>query len=286
MLHEKTIAFIGAGSMAEAMISGIVAAGKIPPNQLFVTNRSNQDRLTTLENEYGINGVTRENMNWQDIDIIVLAMKPKDAEIALQSITKTLQPNQLVLSVLAGITTTFMEQNLPPGQQVVRVMPNTSSMIGESATALTAGTFTTRENVSIAKELLTCIGEVYEIEESQMDIFTGIAGSGPAYFYFLMEHMEAAAKMTGLHEETTRDIIAQTILGAAKMIQQQDDTPSTLRKNVTSPNGTTAAGLAALEKHGGGKAISQAVKHAANRSREISSQLEGSLEENKKIKAV
>lgn len=286
MLHEKTIAFIGAGSMAEAMISGIVAAEKVPNNQVYVTNKTNKARLKELEAEYRINGLESQNLNLQDIDIIVLAMKPKDAEVALQSIKDSLLPNQLVLSVLAGISTSFMEKNLPLGQQVVRVMPNTSSMIGESATAISAGTYTTKENMSLATELLESIGKVYEIPEDQMDVFTGVAGSGPAYIYYLMEHMEATVKKAGLHESVSRDIIAQTIVGAAKMIQQQDATPTALRENVTSPNGTTAAGLAALEKNGGGKAISQAIKHAAKRSEEISSQLEDTAVEAKKVRAV
>ncbi|WP_077620303.1 pyrroline-5-carboxylate reductase [Bacillus sinesaloumensis] len=284
MLHEKTIAFIGAGSMAEAMISGIVAAGKVPSQQITVTNRTNSTRLQQLEADYKINGLSSQQLNLKNIDIIVLAMKPKDAEVALLSIKDSLLPSQLVLSVLAGISTTFMEQHLPEGQQVIRVMPNTSSMIGESATAISAGSYTTTDNMSLAKELLESIGEVYEIPEEQMDIFTGVAGSGPAYIYYLMEHMEATVKKFGLQEDMSRDIIAQTIVGAAKMIQQQNETPTTLRENVTSPNGTTAAGLAALEKSGGGKAISQAIKNAAKRSHEISSQLEGASKE--KVQAV
>ncbi|WP_442598450.1 pyrroline-5-carboxylate reductase [Neobacillus sp. D3-1R] len=277
MLSKKKIAFLGAGSMAEAMIAGITNTSLIPPKQIYVSNRSNKKRLQSLEKGYGINGVTKEKLNLSNIDIIVLAMKPKDAETSLLSIKESIRPNQLILSVLAGVTTSFMEQYLPKGQQVIRVMPNTSSMIGESATAISSGTYTTKESMSIAKELLHSIGEVYVIPEEKMDIFTGIAGSGPAYFYYLMEHMEQEGLNAGLTTETTRQIIAQTIVGAAKMIQEQGETPATLRENVTSPNGTTAAGLAALALHGGGKAISQAIKHAANRSKEISSQLEESL---------
>ena len=206
-------------------------------------------------------------------------MKPKDAETALQSIQDLLQPHQLILSVLAGITTSFIEQHVPLGQQVIRVMPNTSSMVRESATAISSGKYTTEQNMLMANELLEAIGKVYIIPEEQMDIFTGIAGSGPAYFYYLMEHMERAGIEGGLPEETARQIIAQTLLGAAKMIQEQGETPTVLRKNVTSPNGTTAAGLSALEMNGGGIAISEAIKSAADRSKEISEQLEKSTTE-------
>lgn len=274
MLKNKTIGFIGAGSMAEAMISGILSAGKIQNNQIVVSNYSNKERLLQLEKVYGINVVTRENLNIENFDIIVLAMKPKDAEIALQSIRNLLKSNQLVLSVLAGITTSFIERNIPLGQQVIRVMPNTSSMIGESATAISPGKHTSHQYMTLTKELLECMGEVFVIPEDKMDIFTGIAGSGPAYFYYLMEHMEKEGIKSGLTAEMVRQIIAQTIVGAAKMIKEQSETPSTLRENVTSPNGTTAAGLKALDQYGGGVAISEAIKHATNRSKEISSQLE------------
>jgi pyrroline-5-carboxylate reductase len=276
MLNNKTIAFIGAGSMAEAMISGIVKSGKIPLDQITVSNRNNNERLQQLEKAYGINGVTKENLNFDNIDMIVLAMKPKDTKTAFQSIRNSLQPQQLVLSVLAGITTSFIEDLSPSGQQVIRVMPNTSSMIGESVTAISSGKHTSEQNITLSKELFECIGEVYVIPEEKMDIFTGIAGSGPAYFYYLIEHMEKEGIKGGLTEETTRQIIVQTMMGAAKMVTQQGETPTVLREKVTSPNGTTAAGLAALEMHGGGIAISEAIKQAANRSKEISSQLEKS----------
>ena len=123
-------------------------------------------------------------------DIIILAMKPKDAEDAIQSIAPLLQPDQLIVSVIAGLQTSYIEGLLPSGQQVIRVMPNTSSMIGESATALSSGKHTTQQNMEMAKELFQCIGKVFIIAEDKMDIFTGIAGSGPAYLYYLMEHME------------------------------------------------------------------------------------------------
>jgi pyrroline-5-carboxylate reductase len=281
MLTEKTIAFIGAGSMAEAMISGLVNSNKVPHDQIIVTNRSNQNRLNELELKYGITALKREELDFSKVDIFILAMKPKDVEIALNSLKDSINSKQLILSVLAGITTSFIEGNLHAEQQVIRVMPNTSSMIGESATALSPGEHTSNDNLKIAKDLLRSIGEVFVIEEDKMDIFTGLAGSGPAYFYYLMEHMEQEGIKTGLDTETTRQIIAQTIVGAAKMIQEQDESPTVLREKVTSPNGTTAAGLEALDSHGGGNAISQAVKQAANRSKEISSQLQEKLNQEK-----
>ncbi|WP_428908442.1 pyrroline-5-carboxylate reductase [Niallia sp. Krafla_26] len=277
MLTNKKVLFLGAGSMAEAMIAGIVKADKIPVTHITVSNYSNKERLQQLKENYGIHTVSRAQLKIEHADIIVLAMKPKDVEEALNLIYPILQPHQLILSVIAGITTSFIEQHLQNNQQVIRVMPNTSSAIGESATAISSGKFTSEQNMIVAKNLLECIGEVYMIEESHMDIFTGIAGSGPAYFYYLMEHMENTATETGLPQPLIREIIAQTILGAAKMVQKEGENPSILRKKVTSPNGTTAAGLEALDSNGGGIAISKAVQQAAEKSKSMSEQWQKSI---------
>jgi pyrroline-5-carboxylate reductase len=277
LLKNKKVAFLGAGSMAESMISGVVKSGKIKSEDIFVTNKSNAARLKRLEERYGVNGIAQAEMRYENIDIIILAMKPKGAVGALADLKNHLLPGQVVVSVLAGISTGFMEENLNAGQQVVRVMPNTSSMIQESATAISPGKHTSRENIEDVKELMSSMGKVFLIDEEQMDIFTGLAGSGPAYFYYLMEHMERVGKENGMDEKLAREIIAQTILGAAKMIIEKDETPAVLRKNVTSPNGTTASGINALRKYNGGTAISEAVNHAANRSKEINRELEGIL---------
>lgn len=277
MLANKTVVFLGAGSMAEAMISGMVEANIIPSEQIIVSNRSNKKRLEELNGKYGVRGLTREELACEEADYFILAMKPKDADAALDSIKEELQPHQALLSVLAGITTDYMEDRLGTGNQVIRVMPNTSSMIGESATAIAPGKYTGMDTVMDAKELLRSIGEVFVLEEDQMDLFTGIAGSGPAYFYYLMEHIEKTAKENGMDPEAARKMGAQTILGAAKMMLTQEDSPEELRKKVTSPNGTTQAGLEALHEYGGGEAISQAVKSAANRSRELSEQLKKAM---------
>ncbi|MGR3764577.1 pyrroline-5-carboxylate reductase [Rossellomorea sp. NS-SX7] len=274
MLKNKTVAFLGAGNMAEAMISGTVQSGKIPKNQIIVSNRSNKEKLHDINEKYGVRTLLKDQLPFEEIDILILAMKPKDIDKALDSINHLVNKDTVIMSVLAGITTSHMEEQLPAGQSVIRVMPNTSSMLKESATAISAGRFTSEEDMKNAKELLSSIGEVYVIDESQMDIFTGIAGSGPAYFYYLMEHIEKTGAEAGLDPKLARKIGAQTIFGAAKMMLEREETPTQLRENVTSPNGTTAAGLDALAEFGGGKAISEAVKGAEKRSKEISSELQ------------
>ncbi|MYL50879.1 pyrroline-5-carboxylate reductase [Halobacillus litoralis] len=274
---KQTIAFLGAGSMAEAMISGMVESGNIPAENIIVTNRSNQERLNTINHKYGVRTVLKDELNFAEVDQFILAMKPKDIDAVLADLKDKLTANQVLVSVLAGITTSYMEERLNEGQQVIRVMPNTSSMLRESATAISPGRFADMDNVLVAKELLKSIGEVFVIEEDKMDVFTGIAGSGPAYFYYLMEHIEETGRAEGMDRETLREIGAQTLLGAAKMMLERDESPTELRENVTSPNGTTAAGLNALDQAGGGYAISEAIKGAAGRSKELSKELEGLL---------
>ncbi|MDG5470427.1 pyrroline-5-carboxylate reductase [Jeotgalibacillus sp. ET6] len=274
MSTNLRVAFIGAGNMAEAMVSGIVQTGLLEAHQITVTNRGNEERLLELHNRYGVQGIKRDKVQLSSFDVIFLAMKPKDAEASLNRIKYEITPDQVVMSVLAGISTEFMQQHLQAGQQVIRVMPNTSSMLQESATAISPGEHVTMKNIKLAQSLLTCIGQVYLIEEDEMDLFTGIAGSGPAYFYYLMEHIEKTAFEHGMDVELARKIGAQTILGAAKMVMERDETPAELRHNVTSPNGTTAAGLDALADSGGGAAIKAAIEGAMNRSIEISKDLQ------------
>ncbi|ELK46416.1 pyrroline-5-carboxylate reductase [Halobacillus sp. ACCC02827] len=274
---KQTIAFLGAGSMAEAMISGMVESGNIPADNIVVTNRSNQQRLNTIYNKYGVRTVLKDDLDYSEIDQFILAMKPKDIDGVLADLKDKLTADQVLVSVLAGISTSYMEERLNEGQKVIRVMPNTSSMLRESATAICPGAFVDMENVTVAKDLLRSIGEVFIIDEDKMDVFTGIAGSGPAYFYYLMEHIEETGRAEGMDRETLREIGAQTLLGAAKMMLEREESPTELRENVTSPNGTTAAGLEALDANGGGHAISQAILGAAGRSKELSKELEGLL---------
>lgn len=276
-MNNKHIAFLGAGNMAEAIISGFIQSGKLAKEQITVTNRSNQERLNELNNKYGIEAVTNDKLDFSTIDVFVLAMKPKDIDDVLEDLRGKITADQLLISVLAGISTSYMEENSKDNQQVIRVMPNTSSMIQESATAVSPGRYVAMDQVFLAKELMKSIGEAYIIDEDMMDIYTGIAGSGPAYFYNLMEHIEEVGHEAGFDRKLVREIGAQTLYGAAKMILEQEESPTELRENITSPKGTTAAGLDALNAFGGGMAITEAVKSAASRSKELSKKPEKEL---------
>lgn len=266
MTLNQSIAFLGAGPMAEAIISGIINKQIIPAPHIFVQNHHNKERLLDLRNKYHIN---IDNVEIEKADIIVLAMQPKHLEQALLSIKNKVTSDKVIISVVTSVNTSYMEECLGGQPQMIRVMPNTSSMVGESATALSAGAYTSKDSVALAMEIFRGIGEVYQIEEKHMDIFTGIAGSAPAFFYALMEQMEQAAVEEGLPKSIARYAIAQTVFGSAKMVLEQEESFAELIKNVATPNGPTAKGLEALEAFGGNKAIIEAVKATVERSKEM-----------------
>ncbi|PAD38873.1 pyrroline-5-carboxylate reductase [Terribacillus sp. 7520-G] len=269
--------YVGAGSMAEGMIAGMQASDRLQNEQIHVTNRSNAKRLLELEDRYGITAIPREKVDWHSMDVIILAMKPKDMTAALIDLQEKVQKGQLILSVAAGIQNEQIEHYLPDNQPVVRIMPNTSSTIGESATAIAPGKHISADQLALVKELVRTFGEAFVIDEEQMDVFTGMAGSGPAYFYKLLEHFEETGVAAGFDRETARKIGTRTMLGAARMLLETTEGPSVLRKKVTSPNGTTAAGLKALNEAGAGEAMAEAILSAAARSNEISEELKKQL---------
>lgn len=274
MFTNETIGFIGAGSMAEAMIAGLLKNEIVTSKQIIVTNKSNRERRNELEQKYGVGTTSDLNVAAKNASILILAMKPKDVSTVISKLCGKVQKNQLVMSVIAGISTAFLEEEFKAEIPVIRVMPNTSSMIGESATAITGGKYVTMQHIILAKKLLAAIGQVFVIAEEEMDIFTGVAGSGPAYFYKLIEHLQKAACDGGLNPDLAKQIAVQTIVGAAQMLAETKTEPSTLRENITSPKGTTEAGLIALEAAGGCTAIEAAVKGAAHRSKELRQQFE------------
>lgn len=265
----KKISFIGAGSMAEAIIEGIVNKQFVKSNQIFVSNKGNKERLQQLEEKYNITGNTNKEEVINDADIIVFATKPHDIESAILDVKPFIKENQLVISVIAGISTTFISSLIDKEVAVIRTMPNTSAAIGYSATAIAKGKFATDDNLKLAKQLFSSIGTVSVVEEEKMHIVTGISGSGPAYVYYLVEAMEKVAQEEGLDKKTAKELITQTIIGAGKMLKQSKEPAEILRENVTSPNGTTAAGIQTLSEYNFQEAVVNCVKSAKNRSIEL-----------------
>ncbi|QXE01726.1 pyrroline-5-carboxylate reductase [Terribacillus sp. DMT04] len=264
------IAFIGAGAMTEAIVRGVIKAELLPASHIWVTNHANEERLQHMQAAYGVT-VTRNQIDLlQETDIIILSVKPKDAEQALHSLGKAqLKKQQIVVSLMAGITSAYLESFLPVGQPVIRVMPNTSATILESATAIAAGTFTDKHQLQLVQQLFGTVGSAVEVGEESMDAVTAISGSGPAYIYYLMEALEEASLKVGLDEEVGKQLLIQTFKGAAAMLEQSDLSPAQLRANITSAGGTTAAGISVLEEQHVKAAVTACVQAAAARSKEM-----------------
>ncbi|UOQ83812.1 pyrroline-5-carboxylate reductase [Gracilibacillus salinarum] len=266
---EQTIAFLGAGSMAEAIIAGMTANKIVPAKQIIAKNHSNKERLKTLEEKYHILTSQSTQDTIDQSDIIILAMKPKDIKTATAEIKPLLSANKIVVSLLAGISTAFIEQQLETQNPVIRVMPNTSATIGQSATTIAAGTYATKEQVELIEELITSIGTTEVIDEADMDAFTALAGSAPAFYYFMVEAMEQFVDTKGLDKDIAKRLMVQTIKGVGEMLEASEDSPQVLREKITSPGGTTEAGLKTLAAHEFQEAVIACLEETTARSKEM-----------------
>lgn len=262
----EKIAIIGAGSMAEALISGILETGLIGAEQIWVTNRKNEERLAELQRRYSVQTSYDKESLFKGADIIILAMKPKDVAVAVMGMKAYLTNDLLVVSLLAGVSMDSIEMLAGRAIPVVRAMPNTSAAIGQSATALAYNGMVTEDQKKSVKSMFDTVGLTVYVEETQLDAVTGLSGSGPAYIYYLIEAMENSAAEIGLEGELAQKLIVQTLIGAAGMVSQSTKPPKQLRKEVTSPGGTTEAGLKILKEHGVQQAFIECIKEAAAQS--------------------
>ncbi|MGE7601336.1 pyrroline-5-carboxylate reductase [Peribacillus sp. NPDC097675] len=269
----KKIACIGAGSMAEAIISGLVTQQVINSADIYVTNKSNDERFTYLRDQYGITTTRSLPELLSGANIVVLAVKPKDILATMQSIKEYIREDMLFISVVAGVHTASLEGIAAKQVAIIRAMPNTSAAVGKSATAISANTHTTDSQLKTAITLFETVGSVAIVEETQLDAVTGLSGSGPAYIYYLVEALEKSAESIGLDAITAKQLILQTLTGAAEMLQKSPKTPAVLRKEVTSPGGTTEAGLKALEAQQVQEAFISCVQEATAQSKRMGNQI-------------
>lgn len=260
------IVCVGAGSMAESMIHGWINKRIMKPEDISVMNRSDQERLEFLHDEYGVNIVDEDKTELKNANFILLAMKPKDVAAALVGIKKKLTGKTVIVSVAAGVSINTIQSHVGDFA-VARAMPNTSAQVGKSATGVAWSKFVTVDQQHELRKLLSSIGSVTVVEEEQLHAVTGVAGSGPAYLYYFAEAMREAGVANGLSAADSKKLVRQTFLGAAEMMQQEDF--SELRIKVTSPNGTTAAGLNSLADNNFKEIVEQCVSAAASRSREL-----------------
>ena len=273
----KKIAFIGAGAMAEALISGMVAQNIIESKNIFVTNKSNEAKLANLSEKYSVTGTRNIQEAMKDADIVVLAVKPKDILGTMQSIQAYISTEMLLISVAAGVHTDSLEGIAAKKVAIVRAMPNTSATVGKSATAICTNAHATSEQRQAAINLFETVGSVVVVEEDQLDAVTGLSGSGPAYIYYLVEAMEKAALDLGLEADTAKQLIIQTMLGTADMLQHSSKSPATLRQEVTSPGGTTEAGLKVLAANQVGDAFISCIEEATAQSKRMGKQISEEL---------
>ncbi|HEY4391597.1 MAG TPA: pyrroline-5-carboxylate reductase [Paenibacillus sp.] len=270
--HSDKICFYGAGSMAEAIVRGLIHKQVADPTSISMLNRSNQERLVYLTNQYGVvtsNQDEQKNKLLDEASIIVLAMKPKDAKEAITAIAPHLSEKQLLVSVIAGLSIDTIQKLLGFAAPIARTMPNTSSSIGYGATGIS---FSDEISVDQQQQVLTmfeAVGTVSVIPEEKMEILTGVSGSGPAYVYFMMEAMIAAGIEGGLSPEQARELTIQTVLGAAVMMRETGEEPAKLRADITSPNGSTLAALDKLREGYFTETVKAAVRRAEERSREM-----------------
>lgn len=275
-LQERKICFYGAGSMAEAIVRGLLERKTAEARHISMINRSNQARLAELRARYGVetaNESDRKQRMLQEADVIVLAMKPKDAAAALRELQPLLTERQLLVSVIAGMSIGTMERLVAGVCPIVRAMPNTSSTIGLGATGLSFSAKALDEQRRLAVGMFEAVGTVAVVPERQIDILTGVSGSGPAYVYYMMEAMIEAGVQGGLSPEQARELTVQTFLGAAQMVRTTGEHPADLRRKVTSPNGTTQAAIEVLQHHHFSEAVIGAVHRSAERAGEIGSEI-------------
>jgi len=265
---ESKVVFVGAGNMAEAIVSGMVAGDFCAPEKIIMTD-VRTDRLSDLEAEYGVS-TSADNSVVENAEIVVLAVKPQVMADVLAEIAPVLQEETLLISIAAGISCAKIEAGLEGERRVVRVMPNTPALIGQGAAAIASGSHADEADLEVAEAILQCVGLTVRVDEKELDAVTALSGSGPAYVFYLLEAMLDAGEEMGLEEETARTLALQTVEGAARLMKDSGESASALRERVTSKGGTTEAAIHTLNEENVKGAVLKALKAAYDRSVELS----------------
>lgn len=263
---SETVAVLGAGKMGEALLSGLLRSGR-PASSLLFTER-HEDRAKELTDKLGVESVLATDAA-KRADTLLVAVKPQEIGALLDELAGVVTASNLVISIVAGIPTTTFENRLVEGTPVVRVMSNTPVFVDEAMSAIAPGTHAGEEHLARTEDLLKPVGKVIRVPENQLDAVTALSGSGPAYFFFLVEAMIDAGILLGLPRAIAADLIVQTAIGSAIMLRDSGQHPVQLREAVTSPGGTTIAAIRELENHGVRAAMLAALEAARDRSREL-----------------
>ena len=264
-----TIAVIGAGKIGEVLLSGLLKAGW-PADRLVATARR-AERAELLRERYGIRVLSNQEA-CAAAEVLVIAVKPQDAAALMADLGQHIPREKLLISLCAGLPTSFFTKWLAEGTPIVRVMTNTPALVDEAMTAISAGPHATASHLALAEELFSPLGRTIRVPESQQDAVTALSGSGPAYFYFLVEAMTDAGILLGLPRQVAHDLIVQTAIGSAIMLRDSGEHPVKLREAVTSPAGTTISAIRELENHAVRAALLSALEAARDRAKEIADQ--------------
>lgn len=264
-----TVAFLGAGNMAEALVRGLLAGPVCDSGQLVVTD-VRPERLAYFQSTFGVSGTADNNVAVAQADVVFLAVKPQQLREVAEGLTGHLKADALVLSIAAGVRTATLEQWLGPDVRVVRAMPNTPALVGAGITAICGGRRATAADLALAETLLRAVGAVLQVNEPDMDAVTAVSGSGPAYVFYFMEALMKGAQQLGLTSAVARQLVLGTLAGATKLAEQSDVGPEVLRERVTSKGGTTAAALEVVKARQVAETWVDALAAAQRRSVELS----------------
>lgn len=276
MTQATTIAFIGAGNMAGALLRGLLATGAVLPEQI-VCSDVRRERLNELQTKFGVRVETSNARAAASADLIVLAVKPQVFDRTLVELHDAVKPTSLVVSVAAGVSTKAIEARLPALTRVVRTMPNTPALVLAGATGIAKGAHASDADVEVVDKLFQSVGKTVVLEESLLDAVTGLSGSGPAYVFLIIEALADAGVKVGLHRESALLLAAQTVLGSAKLLLETGEHPGRLKDMVTSPGGTAIAGLHTLESGGLRTTLIDAVECATARAKELGREIDHKL---------
>lgn len=269
IVSSLKLGFIGAGRMATALARGCVASGLAEDAGVIASDPSESARQAFEEAVAGAKTTDNNAEVLSEGATIVLAVKPQKMDEALATLRQAVEPRHLLVSIAAGVTLDRLAAGLPAGTRLIRVMPNTPCLVGMGASAFARGKSATEEDARLVAQLLGAVGEVDEVDEHLLDAVTGLSGSGPAFVYTAIEALAAGGVRAGLPAELALKLAVQTTRGAAEMIRQTAQTPETLRDQVTSPGGTTVAGLRSLASGGFSETLGGAVEAATQRSKEL-----------------
>ncbi len=264
-----TIAVIGAGMIGETLLHGLLRSGH-PADGLVATERR-PERAAELVERYGIRVVTNPQAA-AEAEVLTIAVKPQDAATLMAELGPAVPADKLVVSICAGLPISFFAKWLSENTPVVRAMTNTPALVDQAMTVISAGPHATAEHLARAEAIFTPLGRTMRLPESQLDAVTALSGSGPAYFYYLVEAMTDAGILLGLPRQVAHDLIVQTAIGSAIMLRDSGEHPVRLREAVTSPAGTTISAIRELENHAVRAALLAALEAARDRARELAAQ--------------